>query len=417
MNNIEFVKNSQVKTNYYSETTSEGLKIFVVNTEGEKTKYNKISIVVNYGGNDREYIDKFSNKNILIPEGTAHLIEHLICNKGKTFKEVKKDMIALNTKINACTSSKYTKFFIEFTGDFTEPLKYLMEMVFGAKITDKQTQKELGIVFSEMDLSPKNESVENLLFKNKYESSTVIGTRKELYKVNANLVNNIYANYYVPNNIAIVINGNILPGEIFPKIEENLKNLNVQKSFKPQRVKQEFEFSKEHIMVGNKNLSKKVDIALKYGNYNNELSLDMNLTFEVFCLLNFYKISEFVNRMKEQELINSPVFWQYNREFNYARFIVSSVDALKIRKEILLYFRESLSKIISKDDFELAKKVMYAENIKSFLKNPVCEVESSFIESRGVFAEVDALSEFTFEKYQKCLKKLLNYKGVYMYYN
>ena len=58
MNNVNLVKNNQVKTKYYSMTTKQGLKVYIVDNDKIKSKKNKINIIVNYGGKDREYIDR-----------------------------------------------------------------------------------------------------------------------------------------------------------------------------------------------------------------------------------------------------------------------------------------------------------------------------------------------------------------------
>ncbi len=339
---------NMLKDNYYLKETKQGLKVYTVNS---KKNTCVIELLVKYGGIDREYVDRITSKHVIIPEGTAHLIEHLVCNN------LKKSFVKLNAKFNACTSKEYTKYSIEVNGDFKEPLKYLMNMVFKAAFTDEQIEKELKIVFSEMDLIGKKILVEDLLYKNNYKSSSVIGTREELYKVNAKLANNIYNNFYVPSNIAIFVDGNIVEEEVFKEVIQNLNNMNVKKCGKPKRIKKDLIFPAEHILLQNE--VNKNEIALIYDKPNNYSSLDLYIAFELFSILKFYKTSDFLYKVKEQKLLSSKINFIYDIEDNYAKYVFNSSNPNKFKNELMDFFKKCDEVGISEEDFSIAKKIKY----------------------------------------------------------
>lgn len=415
MQTINLIQNKQLNVKSYSLTTRQGLKIYCVIPD-KNTKpfnYNKIILTVNYGGDDREYIDRISGKNILIPEGTAHLVEHLVCNKNKKNFEMFKANLEMDTLFNAQTCENHTKYYINFLGDFKKPLDYIMNMIFKGDITEESLEKEKGIVFTEIATANKYNNFESIVTDDVYKFSFIAGKKEDMADLDINFINNIYYNYYVPSNMAIIIYGDVLPCKVFEEIENKLDDMKIQKSPKPIKVKQ-YKKVKEDKIVLKDNYSI-IYLFFKYDNYSKEENINMSIAFKIFSLLNIFfnpKIKEYMQKEKiNLDYIN--LFFNYSIEDNYGSIRLYLLENHKSNESIIELLENFNNKNVTKEQFNLAKKYLYNNNIIKYRK--ICdEVNDSFINSTELFSEVDALEKMTLEKYSKYIEKIINYKESYI---
>lgn len=332
---VTLEKNNNLKMNYYSMTTKEGLKIYVINT-GEKSNRGFVDIVVNYGGNNKEYIDRISGDKKIIPEGTAHLMEHLISNNGKSYKESMEDMDKMNLEFDAQTNGTKTRYFIKFKNDYIKAIEYLMNMVLIPKINDNILEKELGIVFSEMTAIPDHKRVSSILYENDCKNFSVIGTKEELYKVNAKLLNNIHANYYVPSNMAIIIKANDIPGNIFSNINKILENMDLKYQSKPIKAEKELVFSNNYEYYLDKNkIYYLFDMAFVYDNIEKAELNKIKVALDIFNILNFSKYSKFSQYIYQTDLSFTNLIYDSNIEEKYFTLTAYTECPKKLKQEII----------------------------------------------------------------------------------
>ena len=220
MSTVNILKNLDVNKEVYRKYTSLGMKIYVIPDKNKKSV--NMNLVVKYGGKDRMYKDRLSGEIKLLPEGTAHFIEHLTFNqKNLKYDEIFRIFEKLDCEVNAHTSLDNTCYEVDIYGkDYINPLRKLLAMVFKPYYTKECIEKELGIIFSEIEISRKFTSIYNVIFENSFESSSIIGSKESVSTITEDMINNVYENYYTPNNMALIVSGNVSPGAIFFQVEK-----------------------------------------------------------------------------------------------------------------------------------------------------------------------------------------------------
>ena len=65
-----------------------------------------------------------------------------------------------------------------------------------------------------------------------------MGEREDIAKITAKSLNNVYNDFYVPNNTFIVVTGNFDIEEVMTTIKEYIKDLNQKPKKLPKRIKE-----------------------------------------------------------------------------------------------------------------------------------------------------------------------------------
>ena len=123
-----------------------GLKVFFVKKPG----YNKKTAMfgTNYGSIDNTFKVQGSDKEIVVPDGIAHFLEH------KLFEQEDGNMLDKFSKLgaspNAYTSFNQTVYYFSCTDLFEENFSMLLDYVQNPWLTDENVEKEKGIIGQEI---------------------------------------------------------------------------------------------------------------------------------------------------------------------------------------------------------------------------------------------------------------------------
>ncbi len=184
-----------------------GLKVMIL--ENHQVPQVNISTTVKVGAkNESDFFD-----------GATHLLEHLILFRGT--EEMNGDELAAAMKqhgayFNGYTSSDWTDFVITLPKEHEEfAFKIHADMLFRSAFSAEQMDKERQAVNEEINISEDNPfgkayrtSVVKVYGKHPY-AKNVLGTKENVNSVPRDSVYAYYKRYYAPNNMTMVVVGDI----------------------------------------------------------------------------------------------------------------------------------------------------------------------------------------------------------------
>lgn len=161
--------------------------------------------------------------------GLSHFLEHLIFKGTKTYPG---DMISRVVEtsggnINAATSKEFTEYYIDIQKDaYKEAVRILADAMSNAVFPPEEIEKERLVVLSE--IARHNDDPEGQLYdmfsdaihKTTAYRSRVIGSETVIKNVTRDEINAYYKEFYVPNNMVLVIMGDFRESELIELIKE-----------------------------------------------------------------------------------------------------------------------------------------------------------------------------------------------------
>ncbi len=194
---------------WLTEQFDNGLKVMIM--ENHQVPQVNISTTVKVGAkNESDYFD-----------GATHLLEHLILFRGTddmTGEQVGDAMKAHGAYFNGYTSADWTDFVISLPKDYLDfALRIHRDMLFHSNFPKAEMDKERQAVYEEINISEDNPigkayrtSLATLYGKHPY-AKNVLGTQEKILNIPRDSVYAYYKRYYAPNNMTMVIVGDIDP--------------------------------------------------------------------------------------------------------------------------------------------------------------------------------------------------------------
>lgn len=407
----------KVDEKIYTEKLDNGLEVYLYKTD--KTKNFYITISVKYGARITKY--KKGNKVIDVIPGSAHFLEHKVMALSEN-KEISKRINDLGSLANAWTSYYGTNYNIFGSINLIENLKLLLDIFYNTNITEKSVEEEKGIIGEEIDMY--KDQIDSLmytklfdnLFNKAYCKHTVVGEREDIEKITAKSLNNVYNDYYVPNNTFIVVTGNFDTEEVMTTIKEYMKKLNQKPKELPKRIKEKevetVSIPYEEIKKDMENTRVKYAIKMKKNIFGIK---DDNILKDYLGIIlsnNFSATSELFERYKDNEIVIG---------MNYGINVID--DYLIININALTNdgnkFIENIEKDIKKlklneEEFERKKKKYLKSYILDF--DNIEDVEylislSLMMDGKIDYNEYDKLVNLNYKEANRIMK-LINYDNV-----
>lgn len=397
------IRINNFKEHLYYEKLSNGLEVFIVPNKTKK-KF-KASLTVKYGSSYIKF--RKDNKIIETPTGIAHFLEHKMFER----KETPFDFYSkFGTDVNAYTNLDATTY--HFTGSkcFKKSLSYLLNWIKSLDITEEQVEKEKGIILEEASMYKDNPSRliyekarENVFVKDPMKH-LVIGIDEDIKRITKKELDTCYNTFYVPNNMFLVITGNINPNEAIKQIREETKDYKRNKDLpKKERINEPDRVNKEYEEIKNDNVEiPQISVAYKM---NKNLFKDLKLTkFELDlylnCLINIAlgATSEIRQKWVENNMFLNSFFQLNDNDTHYVLcFLATSTKIDKLYNE----FKEYINNL--KTDEESFKR-----EIKQWIAAEVLRIENPIAISYSITDELLDYGKITYDKIK--VYKSLNYK-------
>ncbi|HHT90897.1 MAG TPA: insulinase family protein [Firmicutes bacterium] len=161
--------------------------------------------------------------------GLAHFFEHLTF-KGTTTRprgQIAYEVETLGGYLNAMTSLDYTSYFIVVSSDHVgQAMEIQADALLNSLYEQDEIDMERSVIHEEIRLridSPQTHLVDMAmehLFAGTVYAKNVVGSIEELAGVNRAEVVDFYTQHYVPNNMVLVVTGNVDAEAIFDQADE-----------------------------------------------------------------------------------------------------------------------------------------------------------------------------------------------------
>lgn len=404
-----------MREEYFYMKHPSGLDIYV----HPKKDYNSNYAVLgtNFGSINNRFRKQGESSYTVVPDGIAHYLEH------KLFESKEGDAFELFAKTgasaNAYTSFEKTAYLFSCTGNFEESLNILLDFVQSPYFTEKNVEKERGIIGQEIKMyedSPEWKVLINLLgamYKNHPVKNDIAGSVESIAKITPQMLYECYNTFYNLHNMALCVVGNVNPETVFTVADKKLKyspKVEVERFFpeetleivKPEIV-QNFDISSPIFSLGFKE-----NIPQNYRTSTKEL-VYTDLILQ--CISS--RTSDMYQELLNKELINTSSFAnEYFEGPGYASIIFSgeSKNPRKAAEIIKKHLQKIKQNGIDKKLFDRIKKSVYGQSLSVF--NSVSAVANLALDfslsGKDIFGYIDILENASVEKVNERLNSELN---------
>ena len=350
----------------FEETLNNGLKVYL-SPMPVKEIYAKM--VVSTGLAINKFT--FEGKHYEVSPHTAHFLEHILFYKEGG--DISNIFIKNSSEYNATTTLDETNYWFSGYNNFYENLHALLKVVNEPYFSDKEIVKEKGIIEAELRSrvgSPSAMAYDNLT-KNVFHTSHYKNYNnfkksmlEDLYDITKEELEIYYKAFYHPNNMYLVIVGNINPKEIIDFLnsyyqkEDNIQAPQIKMVNEPETVLKEKEYIQSNIAGNIIQITDKVKITntqnlpLDYANMNIYISKKLSV------LSKLKDITE-----KDDNYIipySTPTL-----DVMDGYYIIQSYTKVKEEKNVVeILMNELQNKNVTKEEFELLKKYQMSTFLK-----------------------------------------------------
>ena len=400
-------------------TLDNGLTILIYTDNSKST--NHVELYTFFGGNNGEYVDYNGNTRSIKP-GTAHLLEHYICEntvEGNLLDNLRKYNIL---SCNGGTNNENTSYFFNTVTNFYECLETFLKGIYNISFTKEKLDKTKMAVYSEIRDDKNNEK--NKIIEKKINglftiNRKTLGSSSSVKSITIKEIKDVYDNIYIPCNQFLVLAGNFdydktlslvknIYKEISFKNDKRLSKVSDVKNVIKKRTIYKSDYIDEVI------LTFKIDVSSL--SCFDKYKLDWYLSF--FLDINFSKyskINEYINSCSDYVDDISAYLYYFNGYF--------VIDVIAFTKKVNDFENLVLSSIKNRDSserevFELVKKdaITRISVRKDSISNYVAPTEENYIRFGYLDDDdIDVIDKFNYSEYDKIISNIdfTNYSVFY----
>lgn len=390
----------------FSEKLDNGLEVYIVPIKNKHNIYATFS--TKFGSTTNEFVPIGEKKLIRVPDGVAHFLEH------KMFEQ--KDGVDPFTffgengaDANANTSYDKTTYLFSGLKNFKENLCFLLDYVQEPYFTDKNVEKEKGIIDQERSMYQDDpffrmyEGSLNNLIHNHPIKYPIVGTHESIYAITKEDLYKCYNTFYHPSNMFVVITGNVDYLDTLNIIKENQKSKNFE-NFSKIEVKK----YKEEKSVVTKKQEIEMDISipkvsLSYKIYIKDLSYNL---YEINNYIIYYLdiklgiTSKLVENLKRDGLIFEELGLEINNIDDYLLINIFA-ETRDPDKLVSIIDSELCNKNVLEEDFERKKKCSISAILTS--SDSIYRINNKIMGNiikygKVIYNDYDLINNFKYEK-------------------
>ena len=344
------------------------------------------SVTVGYGS-----MDRFAGERTL-PMGTAHFLEHKMFERDPALfggsDSYDDDFAAVGAESNAYTSHDRTVYYFSCTDHFPEALKALLSMVSELYVTRESVSRERGIIGEEIRMNIDDPwercsaGARTALFGRHPLQEEICGTLSSIRRITPATLREAFDIFYRPDNMILTVCGRVSVEEVVAIANSVMGSL----SPKPPRAHQsapprvrvsDLAFSPRTIRY--RPVSKPlfcIGVKCPTTPAEGKALWKRDLTVSVLCETLFSHAGDFYNTLFESGIVspgtsygflvgNSP---RLPSSYAYGYFDLSGeCDDPDAVMDAFSSYVESIRRVgLSREDFERAKRVIYADFVAAF---------------------------------------------------
>ena len=367
---MQIIENELINEKVYIEKLESGFTIYCIPKKNTKKKYAICG--VGYGSNYNHFIIKDDNKEVTIPDGVAHYLEHKMFEQesGENSLDV---LSSLGVNANAYTTNDHTAYLFECTKNFEKALDELLEYLQNPYFTDENVEKERGIISQEIKMYDDDPdwrvyiNCMKALYINNPIRIDVAGSVESINQISKDILYECYNNFYVPENMVLIIIGDFEPEDIIQKVKEKVI---IKNKLKAQIINQP-----EPLEISTKKLVEKMDITIPFFTIGYKVNpiekekIKRTITIEILLEIIFGLSSDTYNELYEKGLIYENLITSFewsNEEYAHILIQGKTFNFNKVIEIIHKKIDDIKNTGISEKTFETAKRKIYGLYIREF---------------------------------------------------
>ena len=408
---MKVLENKQIKEKVFIEELDNGMKVIIIPKKNTNKKY--IIWGTKFGSNDNHFIEPTTNKEIQVPDGVAHYLEHKMFEQenGEDSLYV---LMALGLDANAYTTNDHTAYLFACTDHFYEGLDELMDYVQNPYFTDENVEKERGIIGQEIqryDDEPMWKlyinTVQCLYDKNPITIDTA-GTIETISHITKETLYSCYNTFYHPSNMIMCISGDFEPEKIIEEVKARLKPRKkigtikrIYPDYEPDINKryseQKMNVNMPQFMIGYRDFMK------------NESMIKKNIAIKIICNSLLGKCSETYQDLYNNGLLMRELNFDFEFGELYSHVLISG-ESHKPKEVYEIIIKELQNEKITEEDFERSRKRLYGELVTEY--DDVEQIGRMFLSDsiKGInnLDYVDEIQNISLEYVNKVKKEIFN---------
>lgn len=375
------IENAEINEKLYYYKLDNNLPVYIIKKENLKTFYMALSI--KFGSMDLNYINLKLRKQFILPRGTAHFLEH------KLFESAEKDLFERFTKqsayINAYTNFDSTIYYFSCIENIEKNIMLFLNTIQKTFINKLNVDKEKNIILQEINMYRDNPSSKiydnlmNLMYKRNYVKYDIGGFEDDVESLNENILNRCFRDFYVPDNMCILIIGNIDENQIIDLINEgwfkkgSINNIRRLYPNEPSWVLKRKSLEKGEVSRSIFAIGFKHNYYGLKGNNLLKRELELNLFLEYL----FGNMSPFYEKMYDTNLIDSTFSYtsSINTKYSFTTFSGSSSDPEDVKNGIINEINRIRNSKINKEYINYIKRMLIGNYLKTY-DNPSSLINS-----------------------------------------
>ncbi|MDX9918138.1 MAG: pitrilysin family protein [Gudongella sp.] len=329
---MDRIWNEKLNEGLIHETLDNGIELYFYPKEGFTKKYAIFS--TSFGSNHTHFKDTLSGEDIILPDGTAHFLEH------KLFEEPEKNIFQkfaqFGANVNAYTNFDQTSYLFSTTDNFYESLSLLVEFVQNPYLTDENVEKEKGIIAQEIQMyddNPRWRVFFNCLrgmYHNHPVRVDIAGTVESIMSITKEDLTSAYDNFYHPSNMVLFVVGDLEFEKIKDSVNSVSRQFDLEKTI-PERALEEEPAQVKQSLIEDKMSTARPLFYLGYKDVNQGLSdrdsIKKDVATNIILSMMFSESSEFYQSLYSEGLIDQNFGAYYTGKSDYGHsFIVGQSE-------------------------------------------------------------------------------------------
>lgn len=388
---------------YYTARHKSGLPVIVF---PKKMSTTYAMMAVRYGAVDN--LPDLSGKTPF-PDGVAHFLEHKLFTNEDGSDSFER-FSALGADANAYTAHSRTVYLFSCTDHFEECLAELLQFTTHPWFTEKSVQKEQGIIAEEIRMcrdDPYDRCYHNMLtglYRRHPVRVDICGSERSISEITDKTLYDCYHTYYVPENMALIVCGDVTPEQVMAVAERELATwcgkaaptyagLAEPSVVAVPRIEARGQVAKPIFTVGVKDVAVPSDPKER---------TRRDAAMDILCEMLFSDTGELYNRLVDEGMI-SPEFssgYVQTRDVGFLRLAGESDDPDAVLAAVWEFLEKTGETGLSCEEFEHCKRIEFAEYIKGF--DSVEEIADNLVaflfDEAELFDYADVIKSITFEE-------------------
>jgi len=417
LNDMTVHTNALLGEKYYEIRHGSGLRICVF-PKNFSTCYGVIG--TKFGSVDDKF--KIGEKEIHLPQGTAHFLEHKLFESEDGISADER-FAALGAETNAYTAYASTRYLFSATKNYGACIAELLRFVTHPYFTEENVEKERGIIEQEIMMyadDPYDKVMENCLramYRYNGIRNNICGSPASLKKITPDVLYGAYGTFYNLNNMTLSVCGDITPDEVIKIADRELPSVNesfsavkipskpegdgVWKNYAEKRMR----VARPLFFIGIK------DKTVAEGPERTRRSLAMTVLNNML----FSGTGEFYNRLLDERLITPGFSFGYSSGAAAMNYFSGNSDAPeKVYSEIIKKAEAAAEGDLDVSDFVRCKRSSLAAFFKSFDSSAEIAddvILSSVLSGVDPFSVREMIDSLTFEEIKSFAEELFGKKN------